>query len=111
MIRQVSPRVFRIAWSVLPVLIVLLAFEHRSVAQKAPLTEKDVLPILSRCSQCHSEALKMGDLDLHSRETMLKGGAGGPAIVAGNSASSLLIKRVTGEVMPKMPMAPVPALT
>src|SRR5271167_1385699 len=70
MIRQASPRVFRIAGSLLPVLTVLLVFQHRSAAQKAPLTEKDVLPILSRCSQCHSEALKMGGLDLHSREAM-----------------------------------------
>jgi len=101
----------RIAWSVLPVLIALVTFQHRSAAQKAPLTEKDVLPILSRCSQCHGEALKMGGLDLRSRETMLKGGTTGPAIVVGNAASSLLVKRVSGEVQPKMPMAPVPALT
>ena len=111
MIRLASPRVLRFAWSVLPVLMVLLAFQHRSAAQKAPLTEKDVLPILNRCSQCHSEALKMGGLDLHTRAGMLKGGATGPSIVVGDAASSLLYKRVTGQVQPLMPMAPVPALT
>ena len=93
MIRLASPRVLRLAWSVLPVLMVLLAFQHRSAAQKAPLTEKDVLPILNLCSQCHSEALKMGGLDLHTRAGMLKGGATGPAIMwlPETAASSLLI--------------------
>jgi hypothetical protein len=111
MMRQASPRVFRTAGPVFAVLAILLAFQLRSVAQKAPVTEKDVLPIVNRCFQCHGEALKMGGLDLHTQEGMLKGGAGGPAIVAGNAASSLLIKRVTGQVQPVMPMAPVPALT
>ena len=111
MIRQASPKTFRIAWPIFAVVVILLAFQHPSAAQKAPLTEKDVLPILKRCFQCHGEALKMGDLDLHTREGMLKGGAAGPSIVVGNAASSSLLKRVTGEVQPKMPMAPVPALT
>src|SRR5579864_6800481 len=110
MIRQVSPRVIRIAGTVLTGLTVLVAFQHRSAAQKAPLTDKDILPIVNRCLQCHGDALKMGGLDLHTRDGMLKGGTGGPAIVAGDAGSSLLIKRVTGQVQPVMPMAPVPAL-
>jgi hypothetical protein len=110
MFRQVSPRVIRIAGTVLTGLTVLLAFQHRSAAQKAPLTDKDILPIVNRCLQCHGEALKMGGLDLHTRDGMLKGGAGGPSIIAGNAANSLLIKRVTGQIQPVMPMAPVPAL-
>ena len=42
---------------------------------------------------------------------MLKGGATGPAIAPGDGAGSLMMKRVTGQVQPAMPMAPVPALT
>jgi len=110
MIRQALPRAFRTAWPLLIAPIVLLAFQQQSAAQKTPVTEKDVLPIIKRCFQCHGDALKMGDLDLHTRAGMLKGGATGPAIVVGNAASSLIIKRVTGAVQPKMPMAPVPAL-
>jgi len=100
----------RAFWPVLSAAIVLLALQHPSAAQKTPVSEKDVLPILQRCFQCHGPALQMSGLDLHTREGMLKGGANGPAIVAGKSASSLLIKRVTGEITPMMPMAPVPKL-
>src|SRR5262245_32889731 len=84
----------------------------RLVAQKSQFSEKDVLPILeSKCFQCHGEALKMANLDLRTRESMLKGGDKGPALAPGKAGESLLIRRVTGEVAPKMPMPPVPALT
>jgi hypothetical protein len=53
----------------------------------------------------------MAGLDLRSRESILKGGDTGPALVPGHAADSLIYKRVTGELTPKMPMAPVPALT
>jgi Protein of unknown function (DUF1553)/Protein of unknown function (DUF1549)/Planctomycete cytochrome C len=82
------------------------------IAQKTPVTTKDVLPILEKkCFQCHGEALKMGNLDLRTRESMLKGGDKGPALAPGKSGESLLIHRVTGKVAPQMPMAPLPALS
>jgi hypothetical protein len=84
----------------------------RPQAQKTQLTEKDVLPVLeAKCFQCHGEALKMGNLDLRTRESILKGGDKGPAITPGHADQSLLIHRVTGKVAPKMPMPPMPALT
>src|SRR5262245_56828109 len=81
------------------------------VAQNAPLTEKDVLPIVERCFRCHGENLQMSNLDLRSRDAMLKGGESGPAIVPGDAEGSLILKRVTGQIQPQMPMAPVPPLT
>ncbi len=105
------PRVGRTSWAVLTVLMVLVALQHRSAAQKTLLTEKDILPIVQRCFQCHGEGLQMSGLDLHTRAGMLKGGATGPAIIPGDSAGSLVVKRVTGEVQPVMPMPPVAALT
>ena len=82
------------------------------IAQKIPVTTKDVLPILEKkCFQCHGEALKMGNLDLRTRQSMLKGGDKGPAIVPGKGDQSMLIHRVTGKVAPPMPMAPLPALS
>jgi hypothetical protein len=82
------------------------------IAQKAQVTEKDVLPILeAKCFQCHGEALKMGNLDLRTREAILKGGDKGPAVMPGKADNSLLIHRVTGKVAPKMPMPPMPALS
>src|SRR6266446_7243368 len=82
------------------------------IAQTTPVTIKDVLPILGKkCFQCHGEALKMGNLDLRTRESMLKGGDKGPALVLGKGDQSLLMHRVTGRVAPQMPMAPLPALS
>jgi hypothetical protein len=91
--------------------MVLVAFQYRSAAQKTPPTEKDILPIVQRCFQCHGEGLQMSGLDLHTRAGMLKGGATGPAIIPGDGAGSLIMKRVTGQVQPAMPMKPVPPLT
>ncbi len=88
-----------------------LILNTRLTAQKPHLSERDMLPVLQRCFQCHGEKLQASGLDLHTRTGMLKGGLGGPAIVPGNAAASPLYRRVTGEVQPAMPMAPVPALS
>jgi len=93
------------------VLIVSMAWRTPLAAQKAQLTEKDVLPLVTRCFQCHGESLQMSGLDLRTRAGMLKGGASGPAIVPGHAEESLIFKRVSGQVKPQMPMAPIPALT
>jgi hypothetical protein len=45
----------------------------RLAAQKAQVTQKDVLQIFeSKCLQCHGEALKMANLDLRTRESRPK---------------------------------------
>lgn len=61
------------------------------------LVFEDVLmPILdARCISCHNEEKLKGELLMTSFEDLMKGGETGKAIVAGNSASSELIKRVT----------------
>src|SRR5665213_2450053 len=80
-------------------------------AQLTPVSDKDILPIVQRCVQCHGDAPQMGSLDLRSRASILQGGNSGPAISPGHADDSLLIKRVTGVVKPKMPMAQVTPLT
>ena len=59
--------------------------------------ESKIRPIfVNNCYQCHSrqaEKLK-ANLSLESRESMLKGGETGPAIVPGDPDNSLLIKAV-----------------
>ncbi|HEX5034642.1 MAG TPA: DUF1549 domain-containing protein, partial [bacterium] len=67
----------------------------------AKVTEHDVLPILLlRCTACHGRNKQEGGLDLRSRETILKGGKSGPAILPGKPLESLLVKRVAAEEMP-----------
>jgi len=84
----------------------------RLIAQAPAVSEKAVLQVLeAKCFQCHGEALRMANLDLRTRESMLKGGDKGPAVAPGNADDSLLIHRVTGKVAPRMPMAPMPPLS
>ena len=92
------------------ILAAAMLLNTRLTAQKPHLTEKDILPVVQRCFQCHGEKVQMSGLDLHTKAGMLKGGSSGPAILPGNAAASPLYKRVTGQVQPVMPMAPVPAL-
>lgn len=56
---------------------------------------KDIVrPIMqARCVQCHNAGKRKGDLRLDEMAFMLKGGKGGPALVAGNVAGSDLVKR------------------
>jgi Protein of unknown function (DUF1553)/Protein of unknown function (DUF1549)/Planctomycete cytochrome C len=81
-------------------------------AQESQSTEKQVLSIIQqKCLQCHGEAVRMSNLDLRTREAMLKGGDNGPAIVPGNADASRLYRRVAGLEKPVMPMAPMPPLS
>src|SRR5438128_3631238 len=67
--------------------------------------KRDVGPILSeKCLKCHGLASPMANLDLKSRESALKGGQHGPAIVPGNAAASNLYKHVAGQEQPRMPL-------
>jgi len=59
--------------------------------------EKAIRPVLvDRCFQCHGAAVKnpKGGLVLETRESMLKGGGSGPAIVPRDPEASLLIQAI-----------------
>ncbi len=65
---------------------------------------KDVAPLLSeKCVQCHGQASTMSDLDLRTKESMLKGGQHGAVVIAGKSEQSILYRRITGAIQPQMP--------
>ena len=77
----------------------------RSVTQQddsaGQVTEHDILPIFqNRCVICHGKRRQEGDLDLRTRESILRGGKSGPAIVLGKPDEGLLIKRVLAGDMP-----------
>src|SRR5438034_898732 len=73
-----------------------LAQPDRPKADAAFFTSK-VAPILMKnCLQCHNRDKARGGLDLSRRDTTLTGGDKGPAIVAGDSAKSLLVKMIRG---------------
>ena len=72
-------------------------------AELSKVTQDDVIPImLLRCVACHGARMQEGGLDLRTRESMLKGGKSGPAMVLGKPDESLLLKMIrSGDMPPK----------
>jgi cytochrome c553 len=69
----------------------------------ADFFENNVRPILANnCYSCHGDATTSG-LKLDSRESMLKGGNRGPALIPGDPEKSLLITAVHQTTSLKMP--------
>jgi mono/diheme cytochrome c family protein len=66
-----------------------------------PVTQHDVIPIMLRhCTACHGLRRQEANLDLHTREAMLRGGKSGPAIVPGKPDASLVLKKIRAGQMP-----------
>jgi hypothetical protein len=58
---------------------------------------RDVKPLLTaRCYACHGALKQRSGLRLDTAEFIRRGGKGGPAVIAGKSADSPLIDRITG---------------
>jgi hypothetical protein len=87
-------------------------------ANQALYFDKRVAPVLTRrCLACHNQQLKNGGIAFDDRDSLLKGGAHGPAIVPGKPAESYLLQtlRHTGDIqMPpgaKLPAKEIKLLT
>src|SRR3989442_877348 len=58
---------------------------------------KDVKPILeASCIKCHGRGRDKGHFRIDSRDTLLKGGESGAAVIPGKSEESLIIELVSG---------------
>jgi mono/diheme cytochrome c family protein len=65
--------------------------------------ENQIRPLLvQRCASCHTQTASSG-LRVDSRDSLLKGGEHGPAILPGNPDGSLLVQAVRQEGSLKMP--------
>jgi mono/diheme cytochrome c family protein len=65
--------------------------------------EMRVRPVLAKnCFACHTGS-KMGGLEMRSRESLMKGGKSGPAIVPGDPDHSLILQAVRQQTDLKMP--------
>lgn len=91
-----------------------------SAAEKsaAQFFDRRVEPVLrKRCLGCHNEELKNGNISFLNRDSLLKGGSRGPAVVPGKPEASILILslRHNGELrMPpgeKLPAQQIAILT
>src|SRR5438093_6075403 len=60
--------------------------------------------LAAKCLGCHSAERRSGGLSLASYLDALEGGRTGAAIRPGDSAGSLLVGRITGQVTPSMPL-------
>src|SRR5262245_1789359 len=92
-----------------------VAHAQRGSAARAGLQrridfKRQIEPIFARnCYQCHGAKKSMGRLRLDDKESGLKGGLSGAAIVPGDSKRSLLVKRILGEGdEARMPMGGAP---
>ena len=80
-------------------------------AQDAALDREAMKILDERCVFCHGSSSGASKLSLTSREGLLRGGArSGPAVIPGNPDKSPLIRYLTGEEKPQMPLrsAPLP---
>ncbi len=70
---------------------------------------RDVQPILKRnCAGCHQPASKSSDLDLTTYDGLRAGGKRGPSLAPGSPDTSVIVKFITGEVKPSMPLGKPP---
>ncbi len=71
--------------------------------------QRQIQPILAeRCLECHSQDKRKGGLSLATYADVLEGGKDGAVVRPGNSANSLLVHRVVGDVEPRMPKDELP---
>jgi len=85
------------------------AFACAALAWEKPERYFDtrVAPILTkRCLGCHNAELKNGDISFLDRESLLKGGRRGPAIVPGKPQQSVMIEALRHEGELQMPPGP-----
>jgi hypothetical protein len=82
----------------------LLLIAAEPPANDAAFFENEVRPVLVRaCLSCHGPAKQRSSLRLDSRDAMLTGGDGGPAVVPGKPADSPLVSAVAHRGPLKMP--------
>jgi hypothetical protein len=69
-----------------------------------PSFARDVAPIVGRwCTSCHGPRHQQGGLRLDSYAAALGGGDSGPAVIAGDPDSSLIVAKVERRDRPAMP--------
>ena len=85
--------------------LVTLAVVSSALMAQEPSFVKQVAPILeANCVSCHSNAVKLGSLDLSTFEALQKGGNHGGIVTPGKSSDSRLFLMITGKMQPAMPM-------
>ena len=79
-----------------------LASVSPTKAAPAHPTEAEVMNNIfnTHCIVCHGKRVQEADLDLRTRESMIRGGKSGPALIPGKAASSLVYQKIARNEMP-----------
>lgn len=85
-------------------ILALLIFAAIPAARAQTTGDAAYAVLQAKCVACHDSKLRSGKLLMESVADLLRGGTHGPAVVPGRSRESLLVRRVTGEQQPKMPL-------
>ena len=82
---------------------------RQAVTTEPAITQHDILPLLYlRCVACHGGRRQEAGLDLRSKQSILKGGKSGPAVIAGKPDESLIMRRIeAGEMPPRRQLVSV----
>lgn len=74
---------------------------REAVRSEPAVTQHDIVPLLHlRCVACHGGRRQEAGLDLRTKQSILKGGKSGPAVVPGKPNESLIIQRIKSGKMP-----------
>ncbi|MBL9147013.1 MAG: PSD1 domain-containing protein [Verrucomicrobiaceae bacterium] len=82
-----------------------LPADHAKRMERGLVTfQKDIVPLLkTHCLKCHGADATKGDLDIATREDLLRGSHNGPVVVAFDAAKSVLIEVINHTKEPNMP--------
>jgi len=95
----------KVLGSIFGLLATTSVFQAAQSSSSVDFFETRIRPLLAeRCFACHTQS-RLGGLQIDSRETLLKGGSSGPAIVPGSPEQSLLIQAV-GHTHERLKMPP-----
>jgi len=72
-------------------------------AEGGDSASKALFTLKAACFECHNPEKAKADLDLTSRESILKGGDGGPALIVGKASESFLVEVLAPDADPHMP--------
>ena len=80
-----------------------------SLAAAEPSYYREIQPILQKnCTGCHQPAKKSSELDLTTYDGFRAGGKRGPAFTPGDAGGSVVVRYLTGELKPAMPLGGSP---
>ena len=101
--RHNPPRTTSIAARLLGIAALAASFSNSLPGQSTnvPRFESNIAPIFeANCLTCHGESPRQAELDLRTRDAVLRGGKSGPALVPGGAVESLLLEKVSSGAMP-----------